>query len=212
MKGNNIACKVVLVGNAGVGKTCIIQRYINGTYDPGNDESTITSSYSYKKVDFPEYKKSIAFDIWDTAGQELYRALAKNFYLNASIGVLVYDISRKESFEELKDFWYKELKNSGEENMVFAVVGNKSDLFSKEEVKEEEGKKYAKSINAIFKLTSCAENIGIVELFNECGIKYLESNKNSNKDKKPDKIVLEKKEVASYNNNIQNNKKKKKCC
>ncbi len=209
MKGNNITCKVVLVGNAGVGKTCIIQRYINGTYDPSNDESTITSSYSFKKVDFVDYKKSISFDIWDTAGQELYRALAKNFYLNASIGVLVYDITRKESFEELKNFWYNELKNSGEKNMIFAVVGNKSDLFSKEEVKEEEGKKYAKSINAVFKLTSCAENIGIEELFNECGIKYLESNIESNTEKKSDKIVLEKNEVASNDNN---NKRKKKCC
>ena len=93
--------------------------------------------------------------------------------------------------------------------MIFAVVGNKSDLFSKEEVKEEEGKKYAKSINAVFKLTSCAENIGIEELFNECGIKYLESNIESNTEKKSDKIVLEKNEVASNDNN---NKRKKKCC
>ena len=87
MQGNNITCKVVLVGDSGVGKTCIIQRYVNDNYNE-NSESTITSSYTYKKLDYKQFNKSISFDIWDTAGQELYRALAKNFYLNASIGIL----------------------------------------------------------------------------------------------------------------------------
>ena len=107
----------------------------------------------------------------------------------------------------MKSYWYKELIESGEENMVFAVVGNKSDLFKKEEVKEEEGKEYAKSINAIFMLTSCAENIGIVELFNECGIKYLESNNEINTEKTTRKFTLQKKEVVNNNNKNQN-----KCC
>jgi small GTP-binding protein len=79
---NNTTCKVVLVGNAGVGKTCIIERYIHDTYNP-ESETTITSSNNYKVVNFDEYNQSISFDIWGTAGQEVYRALAKNFYLNA---------------------------------------------------------------------------------------------------------------------------------
>ena len=95
---DNITCKDVLVGDSGVGKTCIIQRYVNNNYNE-NTESTSASTYTYKVVDYKQFNKSISLYIWDTAGQELYRALAKNFYLNASICILVYDIRRKESFE-----------------------------------------------------------------------------------------------------------------
>ena len=206
---NNTTCKVVLVGNAGVGKTCIIERYIHDTYNP-ESETTITSSYSYKVVNFDEYNQSISFDIWDTAGQEVYRALAKNFYLNASIGILVYDITRKDSFEELQNYWYEQLKQSGEENMVFAVVGNKSDLFSKEEVKEEEGKKFAQSINAFFILTSCQESIGINELFYNCGVKYLERNKLIEV-KPKDNIVLGKDNNENEAGDANGKKKKRRC-
>ena len=202
MKDNNLTCKVVLVGDAGVGKTCIIERYTHGSYDP-NSESNVTSTYSFKKLNIEQYNKSISLDIWDTAGQEKYRAWAKNFYLNASIGILVYDITRRSTFEDIQNYWYEQLKTCGEENMIFAVAGNKSDLYSEEEVKEEEAKKFAESINALFILTSCQEAIGIEDLFNKCAIKYLEQNKIIDVKPKGDKLKLGKKEK---------NKKEKKCC
>ena len=208
---DNITCKVVLVGDTGVGKTCIIQRYVNNNYEE-NVESTVASTYTYKVLNFPNYNKSISFDIWDTAGQEIYRALAKNFYLNAAIGVLVYDIKRQSSFDSIKNYWYDQLKESGEENMIFAVVGNKCDLFNEEEVDEEEAKKFAKSIGAIFKLTSCKESIGIDELFSECGKRYLEVNKligNEVKVKKDSGNI--KLGGTNATNNVNNNNKKK-CC
>ena len=210
MVDNNITCKVVLVGDSGVGKTSIIQRYINDDYNE-NTESTSTSTYSYKTLEFKKYNKSISLDIWDTAGQELYRALAKNFYLNASIGILVYDIRRKESFESIKDYWYEQVKTSGEENMVFGVVGNKCDLFQEEKVSEAEGKKFAKEIGAVFQLTSCKENIGIDELFQECAQKFMESNNLATftDEKKNDKIKLD---SSNKNNNNGGNIQKKKCC
>ena len=211
MSTDNISCKVVLVGDTGVGKTCIIQRYVNNNYEE-NVESTVASTYTYKVLNFPNYNKSISFDIWDTAGQEIYRALAKNFYLNAAIGVLVYDIKRQSSFDSIKNYWYDQLKESGEENMIFAVAGNKCDLFNEEEVDEEEAKKFAKSIGAIFKLTSCKESIGIDELFSECGKRYLEVNKLIGNE------VKVKKDSGNINlggtnatNNVNNNNKKK-CC
>ena len=211
MSTDNISCKVVLVGDTGVGKTCIIQRYVNNNYEE-NVESTVASTYTYKVLNFPNYNKSISFDIWDTAGQEIYRALAKNFYLNAAIGVLVYDIKRQSSFDSIKNYWYDQLKESGEENMIFAVVGNKCDLFNEEEVDEEEAKKFAKSIGAIFKLTSCKESIGIDELFSECGKRYLEVNKligNEVKVKKDSGNI--KLGGTNATNNVNNNNKKK-CC
>ena len=209
MDGNTITCKVVLVGDSGVGKTCIIQRYVNNDYSE-NTESTSTSTYTCKTIEYKEFNKTITFDIWDTAGQELYRALARNFYLNASIGILVYDIRRKESFDSIKDYWYEQLKGSGEENMVFGVAGNKCDLFEEEKVSEEEGRKFAKSIGAVFHLTSGKESTGINELFEELGKKFLEANSliSGNTKGKNDNIIID------TNNNINkgNDNKENKCC
>ena len=209
---DNITCKVVLVGDTGVGKTCIIQRYVNNNYVEGG-ESTVASTYTYKVLNYPKLNKSISFDIWDTAGQELYRALAKNFYLNASIGILVYDIRRKSSFESIQNYWYEQLKESGEENMIIGIAGNKCDLFGEEDVDEEEVKKFAKSIGAVFKLTSCKECIGIDELFEECGKKYLEINNliGSENKIKNDKGKVKLNEDIN-NNNENENKGRKKCC
>ena len=201
---DNISCKVVLVGDAGVGKTSIIERYINNKYDE-NQKTTLVSSYTFKKIDIKKYNKSVSLDIWDTAGQEVYRSLSKNFYLNASIGILVYDISRKASFESIRDYWYEQLKTFGEEKMIFDVVGNKTDLFQREEVPENEARNFAKSINAGFHLVSCKDCVGIKDLFEDCGRKYLEDNdltkEDSNK-KNKNKIVLEKDKKSE----------KKKCC
>ena len=201
---DNISCKVVLVGDTGVGKTSIIERYINDKYD-GNQKTTLVSSYTFKKIDIKKYNKSVSLDIWDTAGQEVYRSLSKNFYLNASIGILVYDISRKASFESIRDYWYEQLKTFGEEKMIFDIVGNKTDLFQREEVPENEARNFAKSINAGFHLVSCKDCVGIKDLFEDCGRKYLEDNdltkEDSNK-KNKNKIVLEKDKKSE----------KKKCC
>ena len=125
---------------------------------------------------------------------------------------MVYDIKRQSSFDSIKNYWYDQLKESGEENMIFAVAGNKCDLFNEEEVDEEEAKKFAKSIGAIFKLTSCKESIGIDELFSECGKRYLEVNKligNEVKVKKDSGNI--KLGGTNATNNVNNNNKKK-CC
>ena len=200
---NDTTCKVVLVGDTGVGKTCIIKRFVNDEYSEIM-EATISSTYICKTIDIKKYKKLITYNIWDTAGQEMYRALAKNFYLNASIGILVYDIRARESFNSIKDYWYPQLIETGEENMIIGIAANKCDLFQEEEVSKEEGEKYAKSIGAVFQLTSCSENIGIDDLFQECGEKYFEANK-----------LFHKTESIKIKKDIHNNKKKnkkKKCC
>ena len=200
---NDTTCKVVLVGDTGVGKTCIIKRFVNDEYSEIM-EATISSIYICKTIDIKKYKKLITYNIWDTAGQEMYRALAQNFYLNASIGILVYDIRARESFNSIKDYWYPQLIETGEENMIIGIAANKCDLFQEEEVSKEEGEKYAKSIGAVFQLTSCSENIGIDDLFQECGEKYFEANK-----------LFHKTESIKIKKDIHNNKKKnkkKKCC
>ena len=104
-----IPCKVVLIGESGVGKTSIINRYISDTFSPVLT-ATPGASFTNKKIFMKDYNQSIKFEIWDTAGQEKYRALAKVFYKNAAVCILVYDITRKNSFEELKNYWVNEIK------------------------------------------------------------------------------------------------------
>ena len=114
---NAKTCKVVLLGESGVGKTCIIARFINNTFED-NIMSTTGASYAGKTMTFDEYDgKSIKFEIWDTAGQEKYRALTKIFYKDASVAILVYDITRKESFEEIQKYWYNQLKEYAQKNI-----------------------------------------------------------------------------------------------
>ena len=115
--GEAKTCKVVLLGESGVGKTCIISRYTNNTFED-NIMSTTGASYCGKAMTFDEYGgKTIKFEIWDTAGQEKYRALAKVFYKNAAVCILVYDITRRNSFEELKKYWITELKANASPNV-----------------------------------------------------------------------------------------------
>ena len=166
-------CKVVLLGESGVGKTCIIARYINGTYDE-KSESTNGASYASKTISYDNINKSLQFDIWDTAGQERYRALTKFFYKDAAIAILVYDITRKESFDEMKNYWYNQLKNFSGKNIIIGIAGNKSDLYDKEAVSEEEARNFATEIGAIFRLTSACNNNNIDELFKAVGNSYLD--------------------------------------
>ena len=157
--------KVILLGDSGVGKSCIINRYINNAYDP-NIESTLGSNACTKLVE----KKSISYilNLWDTTGQEKYHSITNLFIKGSNIVILVYSINSLSSFEGL-DFWYKSVQEKLEgENYVLAVVGSKSDLIEEEEevVSEEEAKKFAKEKNAIFKLVSSKEDPeGINNLF-----------------------------------------------
>ena len=104
-------CKVVLIGESGVGKTSIIARYTQNSFK-SQQLPTTGANFVSKIIILEDENKSIKFELWDTAGQERYRALAKVFYKNAAVCVLVYDITRKSSFDELKNFWVNEIKEN----------------------------------------------------------------------------------------------------
>ena len=199
-------CKVVLLGDSGVGKTCIISRYISGSFEK-NITSTNGASYCSKMVKFDDLGKSLLLDIWDTAGQEKYRALTKFFYKDAAVVILVYDITREDSFENLKNYWYNQLQENCK-NVVIGLAGNKCDLYEAEKVSDGDARDFAEKIGALFELTSAQNNTGITELFEKVGIKYLDPNfqdKENKQSRKADSIVLEKKD-------IQIEKKKKGFC
>ena len=156
--------KITLIGDTGAGKTCIINRYINDDFLP-DKVSTMGVFCSNKLV--KENNKLLRVDLWDTAGQEQYRSLGRHFYKDSYVIILVYDITNRESFENLKIIWYKDLLKYNEKYTILAVVGNKSDLYEIEKVSEEEGRNYAKEINAIFMLVSAKNGDNINNLFND---------------------------------------------
>ena len=165
-----ISIKATLLGSSGVGKTCIIRRYTENDFD-ASTTSTPGASYSQKLLNMNG--KQIQLDVWDTAGQEKYRSLGRHFYKDAYIVCLVYDITSKESFEDLKNNWYNDLKTYGEKFNITAVVGNKSDMYEKEEVKEEDARAFADSINSTFFLVSAKNGNNIDLLFNTLVKQYL---------------------------------------
>ena len=206
--------KLVFIGDSGVGKTCIIARFIKGTFD-SEQMTTVGATYASKTIEIPGTNESLPFDIWDTAGQEKYRSLSRIFFQGAKMAILVYAINRKESFENLKNIWLKEIREHADRNVVIGVAGNKSDLYENEEVSEQEAREFAKSIGAVFGLTSAQSNSGIKELFEDIGKKYLDSNsennESGNQNQKPeedqnpkkDEKKREKKEKKENQKNIQ---------
>ena len=194
-------CKIVLLGDSGVGKTCLISRYLCGTFD-NNCPTTNGASYATKEL-ILENNQKIALDIWDTAGQEKYKSLTKFFYKDASAAILVYDITKKETFTNLKTYWVQQLKDYATKNIIIAVAGNKCDLYANEQVTEDEAKEFADSIEASFELTSAKSNSGVNDLYKSVAETFLNRGIN-NKNKEKDDIKLNKKDI--------NSSKKGKCC
>ena len=210
-------CKVVLLGESGVGKTSLITRYVCGTFSQLVMTST-GSSFVTKNLDVDENNK-VKFQIWDTAGQEKYRSLAKIFYQSASVAILVYDITTRNSFNGIKEYWSKEILANSPEDIIIALVANKSDDYYEQEVSTQEGKDLAREINAIFQCTSAKLGSGIDELFKMIAEKFIDPTKNisesfMNKEEiieQERKIKIEEiKAKSKSNENIQ--KEKKACC
>ena len=165
--------KITLIGDSGVGKTCIIGRFTSDQFD---ENSLSTEGVSYSKIEYYYENKILNLDLWDTAGQEKYRSLGKHFYKDSFIVLLVYDVTLRQSFENLKKIWLEDITNFGEEYKVLAIVGNKCDLYEKEVVSEEEARQFAKENDAIYMNVSAKKGTNIKELFNACFQKYLEPN------------------------------------
>ena len=115
-KKEALKCKVSFFGESCDGKTCILERFVNNKYKNALDATTGAVLYS-KTIHLKDENKSIEFEIWDTPGIQKYRALAKIFYKDAEVCVLVYDITRKKSFEELKQYWAKVIKEDLKSNV-----------------------------------------------------------------------------------------------
>ena len=153
--------KLIFLGDQSVGKSCILNRFMNDTFTE-EYQATIGLDFQSKNVQIDN--QDIHLLLYDTAGQEKFRALIPMYTRDANIILLVYDVTSKDSFLHLSD-WFKDLTNVKKEEVIFAVVGNKIDLDDRREVNSNEGENYAKEHDFIFAEVSAKTGDGFSELF-----------------------------------------------
>lgn len=158
--------KIVLVGEAAVGKTHLLSRYIKGTL-PKNPTSTIGVEFATRTVPL-ETGGTVKAQIWDTAGQERYRAITSAHYRRAVGALLVYDVTNEKTFSAVKR-WMEELKEHAEPDIVIMLVGNKIDLCDRNpearKIPKEQGVKFANQYGLLFEETSAITVVKVKEAF-----------------------------------------------
>jgi len=158
----DLCFKIIIIGNCGVGKTCITNQGVKSEFSEGY-QSTIGVEYftMFIKLD----NKIIKLQIWDTCGMEVYRSLIKSFYINSSLAVIVYAINDSDSFNDIH-FWVKELKTMSSPDIKIILIGNKIDLENERKVSYEEGQCVAKEYGfQQFFETSAKTGENIKEMF-----------------------------------------------
>ncbi|EEP79272.1 GTP-binding protein ypt3 [Uncinocarpus reesii 1704] len=138
--------EIVLIGDSGVGKSNLLSRFTRNEFNL-DSKSTIGVEFATRSIQVDS--KTIKSQIWDTAGQERYRAITSAYYRGAVGALLVYDISKHQTYENVTR-WLKELRDHADSNIVIMLVGNKSDLRHLRAVPTEEAKQFAK----IFRIVS----------------------------------------------------------
>ena len=192
--------KIIVIGESRVGKTSLIKRYTKDQFG-GVYLTTVGIDFQNKTIEIED--KKVKLQVWDTAGQERFRNVAKNYFQSSNGFLLVFDITDKESFQKLNDFWIGQLKMNAPEKAKSVLVGNKSDLAGQRQVSIEEAEEFAKDNNLKYYEVSAKEGTKVVELFfylaNEIYQSHTYEEFNENK------TITLKKEKSKK-------KDKKKCC
>ena len=193
-----IVYKVLLLGDSSVGKTCFLLRYCDKSFQDVH-LSTIGLDYRLKTITLKN-NKNIKLQIWDTAGQDRFRAITKNYYKSANGVLLIYDISNLQTYENVKN-WISQIREEANPNVIIYLVGNKIDLpKEKRVVNIEDGEKIAEEFEIKFKEASAKSGTNVNEIFEEL-VEQI--------DEKFSKLEVPKKKKG---NQLYTGKKKKKCC
>ena len=153
--------KLILIGDVCVGKSSIMRRYIENSFTK-DYRANIGVEFKVKSLVL-DSKTGADLQIWDTAGQERYKTITKQYYKGSNGILLVYDITDRKTFSNL-NFWIDDIKMDGPENLVFIIIGNKSDMVDQRKVSTEEGENFAKKNGFLFKEVSAlnGDNISLV--------------------------------------------------
>jgi Ras-related protein Rab-1A len=197
--------KILLLGDSAVGKTCFLLRYSDDTFTD-NHISTIGLDYRFKIITL-ENEKIVKLQIWDTAGQDRFRAITKNYYKGAHGIILMYDITNVGTFNNIKN-WVMQIKENTNEKVKIVLVGNKVDEEEQRKVSTQQGELLAKDYNLQFFETSAKNNIRVEEVFGYVTREiYNVNNKSSeNLERRKSKANI------ALNDSGKPSKKKMECC
>ena len=203
--------KLILIGNSGVGKSCILQRYMKHTFE-SSYKCTIGVDFLMKSIIING--QTVKLQLWDTAGQEKYKSMVSSYYRGANVALVVFDITNHVSFEALP-MWIENYYKNGPEQKNIILIGNKKDLVEKRQVTQQEAEAFSETNNMMYFETSAKEGDNIEYIFNYAAEKLLEFYGGSNE------AIL--KRQMTPNNDEQSNSfkeirieeapnKKKNCC
>ena len=161
MSRRGFSCKIVLLGDTAVGKSCLTVRFIRNKYSEFQ-EPTIGAAFLAKNIDYQG--QNLKLEIWDTAGQERYRSLAPMYYRGAKVAVVVYDITKKNTLTGAKS-WVAELQNNNNDCIII-LVGNKCDLCEPGGVYGDDGREYARDHHLIHIESSAKTGYNVEKIFN----------------------------------------------
>ena len=187
---------VILIVESCTGKTNLINTAIGLNFRE-SEPSTTSTSYVPKLINIGD--KSYTINLWDTISKESFHPITKLFLKDSNIIILVYDITKLKTFEKL-DYWFQEIKDNLDDTSVIGIIGNKQDLYLKEEVSEKKAKEYATEKKSYFKLTSAKDPVSFISALEDLTKKYIEKNKKIVK-------IFEKKEVEEEDNSFGKEKK-----
>ncbi|KAK8861144.1 hypothetical protein M9Y10_012839 [Tritrichomonas musculus] len=190
MSSSPLNFKFIIVGNSAVGKSCLLLRFDEDRFQPIHDV-TVGVTFSIKTLQIDG--QDIKVQIWDTAGQEIFRSITRSYYRDSNCAIIVYDITDRTSFEKIGD-WVRDVRNLAPPECTIALVGNKLDLAAQRVVETSEGEELADRENMIFYETSAASGENVKELFNASVSTVFSRMKNSNANNpKPTVTLSEKK-------------------
>lgn len=153
--------KLLMIGDSGVGKTCLLLRYANDSFSP-TFITTIGIDFKIKNIEIDN--KRVKLQIWDTAGQERFRTITTSYFRGAQGIVLVYDVTDRRSFESIRN-WISQIQQHADVHVNKILVGNKCDMLDEKVVSTEEGKKLAEEFNMLFWETSAKNGVNVEQCF-----------------------------------------------
>ena len=201
-KEYDLLFKLILIGDSCVGKSNILLKYLKNQFNE-NSKTTVGVEFGTKNIIINN--KRIKIQIWDTAGQERYRSITSAYYKGAKGALIVYNITRKNTFDNI-DKWIIDLKLNGDKNICIIILGNKSDLIDKREINKNDGIKKAEMYKTAFLETSALNGDNISKAFDELIEQIVINNKNIFQDDNENEID------KGVNLNDEKNNNNKKCC
>ena len=161
MSHHHFLFKYIIIGDSGVGKSCLLLQFTDKRFEASHD-LTIGVEFGARMITIEE--KQIKLQVWDTAGQESFRSITRSYYRGATGALLVYDVTKRDTFDHLQS-WLEDCKENSNMRMTILLIGNKTDLVEKRQVTTEEGKQFADRNGLLFLETSAKTSFNVDEAF-----------------------------------------------